>query len=136
MEPHVNVIGSLDQFIRQAGSAARTERDSRFTKGSVDGFVPPRAMPEFDNVSPLWVELSHDALKPSTRKMKTRRQLEEETSHAWAQNVCDQAEVADESLGALESLRMRDQFRDLDRVDEVTPPSLPNPCSNRGNGGP
>src|SRR3954462_4850544 len=47
----IDLIGSLDQLVRQPGPAARAEDRSRVPKGRVDALIPPRAMPEFHHVA-------------------------------------------------------------------------------------
>src|SRR5215211_8320140 len=127
VEADVDVIGGFHKFIRQPRPAARTENGVAVAERSVDVLVPPAPVPELYDVDAPRVELRHDALQHRRRVVDARRELEKEAAETLAEQVGDEAEVANERLRADEPFHVRDQLADLDRVDELAPAHLTTP---------
>ena len=58
------------KLIRQTRPAARAKNNIVGAKSGKNVLVPPAGMPEFDDVTPGWIELSDDPLQPGTTKVK------------------------------------------------------------------
>ena len=80
--------------------SARAENGPGFAERGKHLFVPPACMSEFHDVAPGSIQLAEDSLQPCLSEMNTGRQLKQETTHALAEQVGDETEVADEPLGA------------------------------------
>jgi hypothetical protein len=90
-------------------------------------------MPEFDDVAARGIKLADNVIEPGLGVAIARRQLKQKASHPVAQNVGDHSEIPDESFCALEPLHMRDEFTDLDGVNELFLAGLAAPGLNVGN---
>src|SRR5690348_11912261 len=106
MEAHVYLVGCLDEFVRQAGAAARAEDDPGVAKGAIDILVPPALVPEFHHVPPCRIELVHDRGKPGLGISVARRELKEKAPHPLTEDVGNDSEVAYQCFSALELLDM------------------------------
>ncbi len=56
-------------------------------------FVPPASVAKLDDITPGGIKLGEDAAQASAGVVKARRELEEETSHARAEQIGDVTEV-------------------------------------------
>src|ERR1700753_2915810 len=86
-------------------------------------------MPELDDIASPGVELADDVVEPGLGVAVARRKLEQEASHALAENVGDHPEIPDKRLGPFELLYRRNECADLDGVDKFllaarAPPGL------------
>src|SRR6202050_4874628 len=137
MKTNINIVRSLDQFIRQLWSATGTEDDSSLAESGVDPFIPPASMTKFHDVPTLRVELRNDSFKTCRGVLETGRKLKKETTHPGAKHVGDVSEIAHQRFCPRESFNMSDELRDFDRVDKLTTADLTLPgfhCSQRGPG--
>ena len=81
MEAEIDVVGRLDQLVRQPRAAAGAEDDAGFAKGVIHVLVPPAAVPKFDDVAPARVELADDRVQPRGGIVEARGQLEQQAAH-------------------------------------------------------
>ena len=119
MQADVNLIGGLDELIRQAWAAAGAEDDTRLAEGAVHIFIPPSGVPEFHDVATRGIELADNIFEAGCGVAIARRQLKQETAHPVAEDIRDHPKILYESLRALELLDVGDELADLDRIDEV-----------------
>ena len=82
------------------------------------------------------IELTDDRVETCFAVVEARRQLKKEAAHAVAQNIRDETKILDERLRIFELLHMRNEFTNLDRVDEFAITRLPFPCPDVCNGRP
>lgn len=136
METDVNLGGGLDEGVWETGGAAGAEDGVGFAEGGVDGFVPPGAVAELEDVAAGVVELGEDVFQAGGGVVEAGGELEEEAAHAGAEEVGDVGEVLDEGFGVFEAAGVGDEFVDLDGVGEAVAAGLFEPGLNGGEGGP
>src|SRR5947209_3999352 len=88
-------------------------------------------MPEFQHIQPAPIDLRDNAFKPRFGIPKTWRQLKQETPHAPAKQIRDEAKISYQFGRSGKTLHMRDQFAHLYRVDKPSTPRLPIPRVDR-----
>lgn len=94
VEPEVNFIGGLDKFIGQARSTAGAEDCSCLPKCFIDRPIPPTLVPEFHDIPPTVIEMVQDSFQACGRVVEAGWKLKQKASHAGAQQVGYQTEVA------------------------------------------
>ena len=136
VESKIDLLRSLNDLIRKAGTAARAENCTAFTKSGKYFFIPPAPVAEFHNVSTRRVEVRNNSTQPGRGITKARWKLKEEATHPAPKKVGNISEVADESLCSRESFDMSYQLRGFDGIDEILPPCLSQPGVDSGLRGP
>src|ERR1700742_2494475 len=98
VEPNVNIIGRFHQSIGQTRSTAGTKDGIGFLEGRKNLLVPPTGVTKLHDITAAGIKLLQDALESGRSEMIAGRQLKEETSHPWAEQIGNQTEIANERL--------------------------------------
>src|ERR1700722_6525001 len=62
VKANVKIIGCLNQLIRKLRAAHRTKNGTGLAKSFEDCLIPPTGVAEFNNVSPVMIELEQNPL--------------------------------------------------------------------------
>jgi hypothetical protein len=89
------------------------------SKGGIHRVIPPTAVPKFDDIAPVSLELADNGFQPGWRIVVTRGQLEQKTSHIRAKEIGDIPKVLDQFLRALKPFGMRDMFTDFHGINKT-----------------
>src|SRR3954469_25341852 len=115
VQADIDFVGRSYELVGQARCTARAEDDSGLSEGAVNLFIPPACVPKFHDVAARGVKLGDNIVEAGPGVAIARRQLKQETSHAFAQDIGDHSEIPDERLCAIEFLDVSDVVADLDR---------------------
>ena len=132
MEPNIDLVSCLDQFVGQARAAAGTKSNSIIAECREDALVPPAWMAKFHHVTPGRIQLRDDPVKPRSGIMETGRELEEKATHPGTEKIGNKSEVADEGASAGETFDVGDELRNFDGVDKPSSPDLSHPTLDGG----
>ncbi len=116
VEPDVDVLTRLDQFVGEARGTARAEDRVPLFERRKDAVVPPTSMAKLHDVSKARIQLIEDSLETRRRVTKAGRKLEKETAGMGLQQAVDQSEVFHQFGCPRKLFDVSDQLTDFDGI--------------------
>ena len=90
----------------------------------------------FGDIFAARFQVAYDSPERTRGIVKAGRKLKKKASHTGTNQICNKAKIADQSLSANKSLRMRDEFGRFNRVRHLRSTRLANPGFHIRNCGP